>query len=69
LVNALVKVGQRAEYIPADGASHTFFDWKPDEIAGAAFAKHVVFYCAEMEAFFNSIFYNTKECRGSQRFH
>jgi len=29
--DALVKAGQRAEYVQVDGASHAFFDWKPDE--------------------------------------
>jgi dienelactone hydrolase len=27
--DALVKAGQRAEYVQAGGASHAFFDWKP----------------------------------------
>lgn len=56
-VDALVKAGQRVEYVQVGGASHAFFDWKPDEMTKATFAKYGVFYCAEMEAFFNSVFY------------
>ena len=29
-VDALVKAGQRVEYVQVGGASHAFFDWKPD---------------------------------------
>jgi acetyl esterase len=56
-VDALVKAGQRVEYVQVGGASHAFFDWKPDERTKATFAKYGVFYCAEMESFFNSVFY------------
>ena len=56
-MNALVKAGQRVEYVQVGGASHAFFDWKPDEQTKATFAKYGVYYCREMEAFFNSIFY------------
>jgi acetyl esterase len=59
-VDALVKAGQRVEYVQVGGASHAFFDWKPDEGTKATFAKYGVFYCAEMEAFFNSVFYPAK---------
>jgi hypothetical protein len=53
----VVKAGQRVEYVQVGGAGHAFFDWKPDERTKATFAKYGVFYCAEMEAFFNSVFY------------
>jgi len=56
-VDALVKAGQRVEYVQVGGASHAFFDWKPDERTKDTFAKYGVFYCAEMEAFFNSVYY------------
>jgi acetyl esterase len=59
-VDTLVKAGQRVEYVQVGGASHAFFDWKPDERTKATFAKYGVFYCAEMEAFFNSVFYAAK---------
>jgi acetyl esterase len=59
-VDALVKAGQRVEYVQVGGASHAFFDWKPDETTKATFAKYGVYYCAEMEAFFNSVFYAGK---------
>jgi acetyl esterase/lipase len=54
-VDALVKAGQRVEYVQAGGASHAFFDWKPDEITKATFAKYGVYYAAEMKAFFCSV--------------
>jgi acetyl esterase len=54
-VDALVKAGQRAEYVQVGGASHAFFDWKPDENTKATFAKYGVYYAAEMSAFFSSV--------------
>ena len=56
-VDALVKAGQRVEYVQVGGASHAFFDWKPDAQTKATFARYGVYYCHEMEAFFNSVFY------------
>jgi acetyl esterase len=56
-MNALVKAGQRVEYVQVGGASHAFFDWKPDQATKDIFAKYGVYYCNEMELFFNSIFY------------
>jgi acetyl esterase len=37
-VDVLVKAGQRVEYVQVGGASHAFFDWKPDEQTKATFA-------------------------------
>ncbi len=54
-VDALVKAGQRVEYVQAGGASHAFFDWKPDEVTRATFAKYGIYYAAEMKAFFSSV--------------
>lgn len=54
-VDALVKAGQRAEYVQVGGASHAFFDWKPEENVKATFAKYGVYYAAEMKAFFSSV--------------
>jgi len=51
-VDALVKAGQRVEYVQVGGASHAFFDWKPDAATKATFAKYGVYYAAEMKAFF-----------------
>ena len=48
--DALVKAGQRAEYVQVGGASHAFFDWKPDEGTKATFAKYGVYYAAAMKA-------------------
>ena len=56
-VDALVKAGQSVEYVQIGGASHAFFDWKPDEATQATCARYGVYYCADMEAFFDSIFY------------
>jgi acetyl esterase len=54
-VDALVKAGQRVEYVQVGGASHAFFDWKPDANTKATFAKYGVYYAAEMKAFFISV--------------
>jgi acetyl esterase/lipase len=54
-VDALVKAGQRAEYVQVGGASHAFFDWKPDEMTKATFMKYGVYYAAAMKAFFQSV--------------
>lgn len=56
-LEALVKAGQRAEYIQVGGAGHAFFDWKPDEQTKATFAKYGVYYAAAMKAFFESVLY------------
>jgi acetyl esterase len=54
-VDALVKAGHRVEYVQVGGASHAFFDWKPDERTKATFRKYGIYYCHEMEAFFTSV--------------
>ena len=56
-VDALVKAGQRVEYVQVGGASHAFFDWKPDAQTKATFAQYGVYYAAEMKAFFASVLY------------
>jgi acetyl esterase/lipase len=56
-VDALVKAGQRVEYVQVGGAGHAFFDWKPDEKTKATFKQYGVYYAAEMKAFFYSILY------------
>jgi acetyl esterase/lipase len=56
-VDALVKAGQRVEYVQVGGASHAFFDWKPDERTKATFRQYGVYYAAEMKAFFESVLY------------
>jgi acetyl esterase len=56
-VDALVKAGQRVEYVQAGGASHTFFDWKPDEKVKATFYQYGVYYAVGMKAFFASVLY------------
>jgi acetyl esterase len=54
-LDALVRAGQRAEYIEVGGAGHAFFDWKPDDGTKATFAKYGVYYAAAMKAFFESV--------------
>jgi acetyl esterase len=54
-VDALVKAGQRVEYVQVGGANHAFFDWKPDEVTKSTFYKYGVYYAAEMKAFFVSV--------------
>jgi acetyl esterase/lipase len=56
-VDALVKAGQRVEYVQVGGAGHAFFDWKPDAQTKATFYKYGVYYAAEMKAFFISVLY------------
>lgn len=56
-VDALVKAGQRVEYVQVGGANHAFFDWKPDAATQATFAKYGVYYAADMKAFFLSTLY------------
>src|SRR5262245_49455447 len=55
--DALVKAGQRVEYIQVGGAGHAFFDWKPDDRTKATFAQYGVYYAARMKAFFESTLY------------
>jgi acetyl esterase/lipase len=54
-VDALVKAGQRVEYVQVGGAGHAFFDWKPDGQTKDTFIKYGVYYIAEMKAFFESV--------------
>jgi acetyl esterase len=56
-VDALVKAGQRVEYVQIGGANHAFFDWKPDARTKATFYQYGVYYAAEMKAFFESVLY------------
>jgi acetyl esterase len=56
-VDVLNAAGQPVKYIQVDGASHAFFDWKPDAVTRSTFAKYGVPYAAEMLKFFDSIFY------------
>lgn len=56
-VDALVKAKQRVQYVQVGGASHAFFDWKPDERTKSTFYRYGVYYAAEMKAFFLSVLY------------
>jgi acetyl esterase len=57
-MNALVTAGQTAEYVQIGGASHAFFDWKPNDTVVATFEKYGVYYCEQMELFFDRVFYS-----------
>ncbi len=56
-MDALVKKGQRVEYVQVGGAGHAFFDWKPDAMTKATFEKYGVYYAAQMKEFFVSVLY------------
>jgi acetyl esterase len=56
-MDALVKAGQRVQYVQVGGAAHAFFDWKPDPATKATFKQYGVYYAAEMKAFFESVVY------------
>ena len=56
-VELLKSKGQRVEYVLIDGASHAFFDWKPDQRTKDTFEKYGVPYAKQMQEFFDSVFY------------
>lgn len=56
-IDVLKAAGQRVEYIQVENAGHAFFDWKPDSQTRATFAQYGVRYAAEMQTFFDSVFY------------
>lgn len=56
-VQLLKDKGQRVEYHLIDGASHAFFDWKPDQRTKDTFAQFGVPYAKKMQEFFDSVFY------------
>ena len=56
-VDVLKAAGQPVNYIQVEGAGHAFFDWKPDATTRATFARYGVPYAAQMQSFFDSIFY------------
>ena len=56
-VENLKAAGQKAELVIIEGASHAFFDWKPDQRTKATFAQYGVPYAADMVRFFDEVFY------------
>jgi acetyl esterase len=58
-MDALVRQGQRVQYVQVGGAQHAFFDWKPDAATKATFMQYGVYYAAGMKAFFESVFSST----------
>ena len=56
-VDELKAAGQPVQYVQVEEAGHAFFDWKPDATTRATFAKYGVPFAAQMQGFFNSVFY------------
>ena len=56
-VKHLREAGQKAEFVLIEGASHAFFDWKPDQRTKATFERFGVPYAADMRRFFDEVFY------------
>jgi len=56
-VGNLKAAGQNAELVIIEGASHAFFDWKPDQGTKDTFAEYGVPYAADMLRFFDEVFY------------
>ena len=56
-VENLKASGQNAELVIIEGASHAFFDWKPDQGTKDTFAEYGVPYAADMLRFFDEVFY------------
>ncbi len=54
---ALKSAGQTVQYVQVEGASHAFFDWKPDVQTKATFEKYGAPYAADMKSFFDAVFY------------
>ena len=51
-MESLKAAGQRAELHIVDGASHAFFDWKPDQGTKNTFVRYGVPYAQKMKQFF-----------------
>jgi acetyl esterase len=51
---ALEAQGQSVKHVEVDGASHAFFDWKPDQATRDTFAKYGVPYIKDMLTFFDA---------------
>lgn len=54
-LDAMVKAGQRVDYVQVGGANHAFFDWKPDAQTQATFAQYGKYHAQEMLHFFDSV--------------
>ena len=52
---ALIKAGQRVEYLQVGGANHAFLDWKPDEETQETFNKYGKYCTKHMLLFFDNI--------------
>lgn len=54
-MEALVQKGHRVEYVQVGGASHAFFDWKPNKATVETYNKYGAYYVDDMELFFDSV--------------
>jgi len=52
-VEHLQQAGQRADLVIVEGASHAFFDWKPDQGTKNTFSRFGVPYALKMKQFFD----------------
>ena len=52
---ALIKAGQRVEYLQVGGANHAFLDWKPDGETQETFSKYGKYCTKHMLLFFDNI--------------
>ena len=52
---ALIKAGQRVEYLQVGGANHAFLDWKPDKETQETFNKYGKYCTKHMLLFFDNI--------------
>ena len=59
--DALEAAGQKAVYEQVEGASHAFFDWKPDARTRATFEKYGVPNAEVMKAFFDAVLHADRE--------
>ncbi|MES2604972.1 MAG: alpha/beta hydrolase [Pseudomonadota bacterium] len=55
--DALNAQAQLVKHVEVEGASHAFFDWKPDAQTRATFAQYGVPYIHDMLTFFDGVFY------------
>lgn len=55
--DALQAQGQLVRHVEVEGASHAFFDWKPDAQTRSTFAQYGVPYIHDMLTFFDGVFY------------
>ena len=63
---ALQMQGQTVQHVEVEGASHAFFDWKPDAQTRATFAQYGVPYIKDMLVFFDQVFHDGQTVSGDK---